>query len=118
MYNTEEEYRDVVPEGIFMQYCDRKVFGYNCDRSDLSITHQILGTPFYERSLYGESIFEPYHEDFDNITFDKLILLIKRFIVRFIDTPFHYPKIAHITTQILHRIPYEENNNVNTGNPS
>ena len=90
IYHKEEEYRNVIPEGVFMLFSDIKTFGSNCDRSDLKLTHQILGPPFYKSISRKKSIFNSYHENFDKITLDKLVLLIKNFVVRFNDIPYHY----------------------------
>ncbi len=117
MYHTEEEYRNVIPEGVFMLFSDIKTFGSNCDRSDLKLTHQILGAPFYKSISRKKSIFDSYHEDFDKINLDKLILLIKNFVVRFQDIPYHYPKNSQITTHIFQRISYEKNIHVTTNIP-
>jgi len=117
IYHTEEEYRNVIPEGVFMLFSNIKTFGYNCDRSDLKFIHQILGTPFYKSISRKKTIFDSYHEDFDKITLDKLGLLIKNFVVRFNDIPYHYPKKSHIRTNIFQRISYEKNIHITANIP-
>jgi len=117
IYNTEEEYRDVIPELLFLQINGDKVFGHNCKRSDFEIIHQILGIPIYKNSVANESIFGSYHEDFDKITSNKLISLTKSFVVCFNDTPYRYPKASHISVLIFKHISYGKIYHINTNIP-